>query len=180
MLELCPNTGNYWPGIKFQSLELEFGSYHDSYCHTLLLSHYSAFIVCFYCRLDSKSGSMCSSAIASPTSPTSPMSPRSPPRSPDPESLHPPARKQTSYTTFQNAVLSGIQKLLPVATGRSLCEKLLPFRFSVVGEYVIHIIVHCQIRWLSSQIWLLVIGLESILAGGICATASQVQLLAIW
>ena len=47
---------------------------------------------------------------------------------------------------------------------------------------MIHIIVHCQSQWLSSQIWLLVIGLESDLVGGrggICATASQVQLLAI-
>lgn len=91
-------------------------------------------------RLDSKSGSMCSSAIASPTSPTSPMSPRSPPRSPDPESLHPPARKQTSYTSFQNAVLSGIQKLLPVATGEPHSSV---YAMSIVKVYIMnHLLYH--------------------------------------
>ncbi|XP_067947548.1 intermembrane lipid transfer protein VPS13D-like [Watersipora subatra] len=72
-------------------------------------------------RLDSQSGSMCSSMLTSPTSPRSPPSPRSP-SSPEPEHVHSSARRQTSYTSFQNAVLSGIQNLLPVASATPIAE----------------------------------------------------------
>lgn len=65
-------------------------------------------------RLDSKSGSICSSSIASPVSPHSPRSPSSPPEW---SQGHMAVKKQKSYTSFQNAVVSSIQKLLPVATG---------------------------------------------------------------
>ena len=81
---------------------------------------YSAYIS--FSRLDSKSGSMCSSAVASPTSPQSPRSPPSPPHSPDPELANSMARKQSSYTSFQNAVLTGIQNLLPVASGEPIID----------------------------------------------------------